>query len=95
MKKVTYTYNHLKSIKIISKKEKWRRKNERYFTAQEKILGNMDQSEFERIELMKQDTEVKDFSKLDKIVVGILPGDGIGPIIMEQAVRVIKALIAG
>lgn len=35
----------------------------------------------------------KDFSKLDKIVVGILPGDGIGPIIMEQAVRVIKALI--
>lgn len=60
--------------------------------AQEK-LGELIQSEFERIERMKQDTEVKDFSKLDKIVVGILPGDGIGPIIMEQAVRVIKALI--
>ena len=55
--------------------------------------GELIQSEFERIERMKQDTEVKDFSKLDKIVVGILPGDGIGPIIMEQAVRVIKALI--
>lgn len=60
--------------------------------AQEKF-GELIQSEFERIERMKQDTEVKDFSKLDKIVVGILPGDGIGPIIMEQAVRVIKALI--
>ena len=60
--------------------------------AQEKC-GELIQSEFERIERMKQDTEVKDFSKLDKIVVGILPGDGIGPIIMEQAVRVIKALI--
>ena len=60
--------------------------------AQEKF-GDLIQSEFERIERMKQDTEVKDFSKLDKIVVGILPGDGIGPIIMEQAVRVIKALI--
>ena len=56
-------------------------------------VGELIQSEFERIERMKQDTEVKDFSKLDKIVVGILPGDGIGPIIMEQAVRVIKALI--
>ena len=56
-------------------------------------FGELIQSEFERIERMKQDTEVKDFSKLDKIVVGILPGDGIGPIIMEQAVRVIKALI--
>ena len=60
--------------------------------AQEKF-GELIQSEFERIERMKQDTEVKEFSKLDKIVVGILPGDGIGPIIMEQAVRVIKALI--
>lgn len=60
--------------------------------AQEKF-GELIQSEFERIKRMKQDTEVKDFSKLDKIVVGILPGDGIGPIIMEQAVRVIKALI--
>ena len=60
--------------------------------AQEKF-GELIQSGFERIERMKQDTEVKDFSKLDKIVVGILPGDGIGPIIMEQAVRVIKALI--
>ena len=60
--------------------------------AQEKF-GELIQSEFERIERMKQDTEVKDFSKLDKIVVGILPGDGLGPIIMEQAVRVIKALI--
>ena len=56
-------------------------------------FGELIQSEFERIERMKQGTEVKDFSKLDKIVVGILPGDGIGPIIMEQAVRVIKALI--
>ena len=60
--------------------------------AQEKF-GELIQSEFERIERMKQGTEVKDFSKLDKIVVGILPGDGLGPIIMEQAVRVIKALI--
>lgn len=60
--------------------------------AQEKF-GELIQSEFERIERMKEDNEVKDFGRLDKIVVGILPGDGIGPIIMEQALRVIRALI--
>lgn len=60
--------------------------------AQEKF-GELIQSEFARIEGMKQGNAVKDFSCLDHIVVGILPGDGIGPIIMEQALRVIHALI--
>lgn len=50
-------------------------------------------SEYARIERMKEDKEVKDFSKLDKIIVGIMPGDGIGPIIMEQAIRVLKCLM--
>lgn len=49
--------------------------------------------EYERIALMKEDTEVKDYSKLDHIVIGILPGDGIGPIIMEQALRVVNELL--
>lgn len=42
---------------------------------------------------MKSTTEVTDFGKLNKIVIGILPGDGIGPIIMEQALRVLKKLV--
>ena len=62
-------------------------------TAQEKF-AELIQSEFERIERMKADKEVTDFSKLDKIVIGVLPGDGIGPIIMKQAVRVLKELAA-
>jgi isocitrate dehydrogenase (NAD+) len=49
-------------------------------------------SEYLRIERMKNDKEVKDFNKLEKIIIGILPGDGIGPIIMEQAIRVVKEL---
>ena len=60
--------------------------------AQEKF-SQLIQSEFERIKRMKEDNEVTDFSKLDKIVVGILPGDGIGPIIMKQAIRVLQELI--
>ena len=51
-------------------------------------------SELDRIEHMKEDTGVKGFSKLDRIVIGILPGDGIGPIIMEQALRVVNKLLA-
>lgn len=61
-------------------------------TAQEKF-GELIQSEFERIERMKADTEIKDYSKMEKIIVGVLPGDGIGPIIMAQAVRVLKTLM--
>ena len=49
--------------------------------------------EYDRIEAMKEDSEVKDFSKLDHIVIGIMPGDGIGPIIMEQALRVVNNLL--
>lgn len=60
--------------------------------AQERF-GELIRSEYERIERMKKDQEVKDFSKLETIRVGVLPGDGIGPIIMEQALRVLKALM--
>ena len=35
-----------------------------------------------------------DFSQKDTITIGIIDGDGIGPIIMEQAVRVLNALLA-
>lgn len=60
--------------------------------AQEKF-SELIQSEYARIERMRQDTQVKDFSKLEKIIIGILPGDGIGPIIMEQALRVLRYLL--
>jgi len=59
----------------------------------EEKFGELIRSEFERIERMKADTEVKDFSKLESIKVGVLPGDGIGPIIMKQALRVLGTLM--
>ncbi len=52
------------------------------------------EGEYLRIEKMKKGASVKDFSKLDHIVVGVLPGDGIGPIIMEQALKVVRELMA-
>ncbi len=61
--------------------------------AQEKF-GELIRSEFDRIERMKADQEITDFDKLDKIVIGVMPGDGIGPIIMKQALRVLNNLLA-
>lgn len=58
----------------------------------QEAFGKLIREEFERIERMKASEEPVDFSKLDKIVVGILPGDGVGPIIMKQAIRVLEEL---
>lgn len=66
---------------------------EEQIKAAEARFGELIRAENARIEAMKQDSEVKDFSKLSHIKVGILPGDGIGPIIMEQAVRVVEELL--
>jgi len=60
--------------------------------AQEKF-EELIKSEYQRIEKMKADSEITDFSQLDKIIIGILPGDGIGPIITKEAVRVLKELL--
>lgn len=66
--------------------------NEQIRAAQEK-LAKLIAGEFERIERMKQSDQATDFSALDKIVIGVIPGDGIGPIIMKQALRVIRELM--
>lgn len=63
------------------------------FTAQEKF-GKLIENESARIERMKQAEKPTDFSAKEKIVVGILPSDGIGPIIMKQALRVLRVLAA-
>ncbi|WP_242842180.1 isocitrate/isopropylmalate family dehydrogenase [Lacrimispora aerotolerans] len=60
----------------------------------QETFGSLIEGEYERIERMKSNTEVTDFNELPKIIVGILPGDGIGPIIMEQALRVVKKLVS-
>ncbi|MBY7515077.1 isocitrate/isopropylmalate dehydrogenase family protein [Escherichia fergusonii] len=49
-------------------------------------------SELARIAAMKQAGVVKDFASMERIIVGVLPGDGIGPIIMTQALRVLAFL---
>ena len=60
--------------------------------AQEKF-GELIHGEETRIENMKKSSVPTDFGALDKIVVGILPGDGVGPILMKQGLRVLRELV--
>ncbi|MBR3785423.1 MAG: isocitrate/isopropylmalate dehydrogenase family protein [Firmicutes bacterium] len=47
-----------------------------------------------RTENMEQSAPPKDFSSLDQITVGVIGGDGIGPLIMEETQRVLETLLA-
>ena len=50
------------------------------------------EEQLQRIENMTG--EAVDFSQKETVTIGIVDGDGIGPVIMEQAVRVLKKILA-
>ena len=50
--------------------------------------------QLERQERMEQAAPEKDYSGMKTITVGLIDGDGIGPIIMKQAERVLEKLLA-
>ena len=50
--------------------------------------------QLQRQERMAQGSPAKDFAHMGHIVIGLIPGDGIGPIIMAQARRVLEKLLA-
>lgn len=50
--------------------------------------------QLQRQERMAQGSPAKDFAHMDHIVIGLIPGDGIGPIIMAQARQVLEKLLA-
>lgn len=60
--------------------------------AQEKFAALINE-DYQRIDRMKQEEKPLDFGKLDKIIVGIMPGDGIGPLLMPLALDVMHELV--
>lgn len=60
--------------------------------AQEKFAALINE-DYQRIDRMKQEEKPLDFAKLDKIIVGIMPGDGIGPLLMPLALDVMHELV--
>jgi isocitrate dehydrogenase (NAD+) len=67
--------------------------NKEHIEKAKEQFGELIEAELGRIERMKEENVSTDFSALDKVIVGILPGDGIGPIIMKQALRVLDRLV--
>ena len=47
-----------------------------------------------RNEKIKAQKEFVDFEKLDKIIIGVCGGDGIGPIITKESARVLEYMLA-
>ncbi|MBO4934950.1 MAG: isocitrate/isopropylmalate dehydrogenase family protein [Clostridia bacterium] len=48
-----------------------------------------------RVERMKADAGFVDYAALDKLIIGVCGGDGIGPVISREAARVLEYLLAG
>lgn len=49
--------------------------------------------QIERSEKIKEDKDFVDYSSLDKIVIGVCGGDGIGPIITKESARVLEYML--
>lgn len=60
--------------------------------AKEKFAALIEE-QLKRVETMKQDKDFIDFKSLDKIKIGVVGGDGIGPAITSQAQRILEFLL--
>ena len=50
--------------------------------------------QYERSDRIKADKDFIDYDKLDKIIIGVCGGDGIGPIITKECARVLEYMLA-
>jgi len=57
-------------------------------------FGGLLEAQLQRVDQMKSGDDWADYSSLQPIVIGVIGGDGIGPYITEQAVRVLKYVLA-
>lgn len=58
-------------------------------------FGRLLEKQLQRVEDMKSQGDFTDYSKLDKIRIGVCGGDGIGPAITAQAQRILEYLLKG
>ena len=50
--------------------------------------------QYERSDRIKADKDFIDYDKLDKIIIGVCGGDGIGPLITKESARVLEYMLA-
>jgi len=68
--------------------------NEAIKAAQEKFAKVIEE-QLVRIEKMNETKDFIDYKKLDKIIIGVVGGDGIGPAITNEAHRLLEFLLKG
>jgi len=56
-------------------------------------IRKMLEEQVQRVERISRPVEWVDYSKLDRLVVGVIGGDGIGPIIAKETSRVLEAVL--
>ena len=67
--------------------------NEMIQQATEKFAKLLEK-QLQRNEDIKANKDFIDYSKLDKLIIGVVGGDGIGPAITSEAQRVLEYLLA-
>ena len=66
---------------------------EQYINAAVEQFRSILTEQIERERRMEQDKRYTDYSKLDKIIIGVCGGDGIGPIISAESERLLKFIL--
>jgi len=67
--------------------------NDAEINAAKEHFGKILKEQLKRVEEMKASAGWMDYSKLDKLVIGVVGGDGIGPFISKHAENVLKELL--
>lgn len=61
-----------------------------YINAFEQIVKD----QLKRVERLKESSQLLEYDKLDKIIIGTIDGDGIGPVIMDSCRSILEKLLA-
>ncbi|MBP7087285.1 MAG: isocitrate/isopropylmalate dehydrogenase family protein [Methanomassiliicoccales archaeon] len=67
--------------------------NDAEINAAKEHFGKILKEQLKRVEDMKASSGWMDYSKLDKLIIGVVGGDGIGPFICKHAEKVLKELL--
>lgn len=65
----------------------------KYIEEAKEKFGVLLEEQLQRVDRMKAENDFIDYSKLDKIIIGVVGGDGIGPAITAQAQRILEFLL--
>lgn len=68
--------------------------DEKAIQAAQENYGNLLRNQLKRVESLKKEGDWVDYSKLDKLIIGVCGGDGIGPYICASAQKVMEFLLA-